>query len=280
MALPSWRDNLPQSYVGARKWGTGINPVHSQHYGNVDVGRNLAPGEYNSASLETSGLVTFDFGYVPEDAAYDEMPVDLSFMQAHPNLGDPSVRANVGEFPSWGKGGDPLPNGTAYRSYKIGTAWKEQIPQQQPSETVSEGWLNKVHNPVPLDSEVSDESQLYMQTSMVQRDKIKGNESAVVRGTDESRSEIASRIVGMQTPVYSGGQRHEDMYPKDQDTRYRPWAFRTAGTGPVSWMEPNAMVVTEPITRDVPADVNQGPLETADNTGSDYTAEGDYYGDW
>jgi hypothetical protein len=257
MAIPSWRAELPQSYAGAKKWGTGINPIHSQRE-QGDVGRNLAPGAYNGVALESAGLVDtgMEYGYTPEDLEMMGEGVDLSFMEAHPNLGAPDSHAQTGDFPSWGKGRYPIPQGTFYRALKIGMAWKEQIPQQQPSTTVSEGWTNKTHGEVN-DAETSDPNQYEIWTSMRQRDLTKTNDSAVLRGTDDARSGIATRLTGIKVKNFSGGVRHEEMTPKEQVERPRPWLYRTAGTGPMFGV--NDMYVSDPITREVPPDAYQGP---------------------
>lgn len=291
MALPSWRSELPQSYTGARKWGTGINPVHSLRVNTSreDMAlRNWYPNNpYDSVLLEESGLVdpAFDAGYTTEDDQFYENPADTEYINVHPNLGDmpEQFRANVGDYPSWGPGGDAIPAGTSLRSYKTAVPGKEQTFLQVPSETVSEGYRNKEFDPVPLDARYADDSQLYIQTSMVQRDKVQDNSRAVMRATDSDRHPIASRVPGMQIPSYSGGRRHEDMFPVTQDGPPRSWVHRTVGTGPTAWMHVNAMYVSEPLKREIPADVYQGAPETSAVDSSDYTAdygypEDDYYG--
>lgn len=285
MALPSWRAELPQSYTGARKWGTGINPVHARriNVGREDMAlRNALPNTpYDSAMLESHGLVDpgFDAGYTFEDDQFYEHPADTTYLSVHPSLGDPTPRGSADDYPSWGPGGDAIPGGTSLRSYKMGVPGKEQTYLQVPSATVSEGYRNKEYDPVPLDARIADDSQLYIQTSMVQRDAVQTNSHAVSRGTDDDRHSIASRIVGMQIPSYSGGQRHEEMERVTQDGPPRSWLHRTAGTGPASWMEVNSMYVSEPMKREIPADVYQGPAETTSpdmtdyadyNTGDDY----------
>lgn len=256
MSIPSWRQELPQSYVGARKWGTGINPVHSQP-SSTNIGRNLAPGPYDGTPLESAGLVELasDFGYTDEDFAMTGEDVDLTFMEAHPNLGAPDTHAQTGMFPSWGKGRYPIPGGTTWRSYKIGSSWKEQIPQQQPYGSVSEGWLNKEHGQIN-DAGTSDPSQYELWTSMRQRDLSKGNESAQLRGTDDPRSSIPTRLVGIKVKEFSGGKRHEEMTPKEQLERPRPWLHRTGGVAPMYGV--NDMYVSEPMIREIPVDPYQG----------------------
>lgn len=267
--LPSWRDQLPQSYTGARKWGTGINPIHAQRQGYE--GRNLAPpGTYEPVS---TGLVNESFGYTDEDMTVYE---DLGWMNQHPNLGDPSIRGKQDQMPPWGYGPTAGPQGAGKRAIRQGMNPRESHPNQVQSGSAAAGWLNKITGAV-LDSVVSDESQLYVDTSMVQRDKVQTNERAVARGTDDARHEIPSRIPGMKVLVYSGDYRHDEMRPKEQTFGYRPWRYRTAATGPREWMLPNEMYVSEPLRRELPVDVDQGINDT--QAGSD-TGEYDYVEDW
>lgn len=262
MAIPSWRQELPQSLTGAKKWGTGINPVHSLPYGNADIGRNLAPGDYDSSPLEkTAGLVAYDYGYSDEDDVIGERQMDFAYMEAHPNLGDTRQRGSADGFPSWGPGGDPIPQGTGIRAEKVGMSWKEgQAYIQKPRNSATEGWTNKEHGAV-MDARVSDESQIYVTTSMMQRDAIRNNNSAQFRGTDDPRENIGTRLTGVKIKNYSTGIRVEDMRPKTQDGPHRPWLTRSAGTGPKSWDTVNELYRSEPIARTIPADVYQGPTE-------------------
>jgi hypothetical protein len=268
MAIPSWRDELPdRNYIGAGKWGTGVNPVHAVRGGNDKVGRNLAPGAYESGMLHSSGLVEtgYEFGYTDEDLELGSD--DISWMEAHPNLGAPDSHAQTGMFPQWGNGADPLPNGTKYRALKIGTSVREQEMRVNPYGTVNEGWINKSHGPI-LDSRTSDPSQYDVTSSMRQRDLAKGNEKAVARDTDDPRHPIQSRIVGMKEKIWSGGKRHEEMLPREQEYGPRPWSYRSAGVGWVYGV--NDMYVSEPIKRELPMDVNQGQSEVSDTTEAEW----------
>lgn len=253
--LPSWRDQLPQSYAGARKWGTGVNPIHAKREGYE--GRNIAPGNITQPD---PGLITeFEFG--EDDGLYVGV-VDLTFMEAHPNWGDPKTHRTVTNMPAYGPGSAPTPQGTRKRIRMEGMSYKEGHTNAQPAGPAGEGWENKVHG-VELDARTSDQRQYEIQTSMAQRDLPRENVNAQLRGTDDARESIAPRHVGMKVKSYSGGQRHEDMFPFQQEYRPRPWRFRGAGTGPVAWMDVNAENPVTPRTRDVPADVYQGDSETA-----------------
>lgn len=247
--LPSWRDQLPQSYVGARKWGTGINPVHAKREGNES--RNLSPTTYDPAD---TGLVSLDTEYV--DESYGD---DVNYMEAHPNLGDPSVRG-TSDMPPWGHGYSPVPQGTMTRIRKRGMSIRESEAQQVPNGPAGEGWENKNRGAV-LDSRTAESAQVFVQTSMRQRDLSRNNGAAVARGTDDAREDIATRLTGMRLKTWSGGARHVDMEPKVQDYATRPWKYRGAGTGDVSWLTANEFQSVEPITREIPPDVYQGRPE-------------------
>jgi hypothetical protein len=272
--LPSWRETTPVRYTGAGKWGTGVNPVHSKREGYE--GRNLAPGVYDPPD---TGLVeTDDYGYMSEDNFPYVLPseTDLSFMQEHPNLGDPSIRGRA-DMPAWGYGAFPIPEGTAKRRLRQGMNPREIYTNVRPAAHGGDGWENKRTGDV-LDSRTADVSQLFVQTSERQRDAVQSNARAQARGTDDPRSEIPSRIPGMRLKIYSGGERHDDMTPREQSYSVRPFLYRTAGTGPRAWMAPNEMYVSEPIERILPPDTDE--QLTSENTiaGSDFYSEDDWYG--
>lgn len=251
----AWRKSLPQAYAGPAKWGTGVNPIHGTRGG---PGRNIAPGPYNPGP--NTGLVSYDYGFTPEDDTY-YVGADHSFMDAHPNLDDPNSHAQTGGFPPYGPRRAGVSGGTNWRSYKVGMAWKEQEAQVLPSGTVNAGWLNKPHGEI-LDARSADDAQLLVQTSYRQRDLSKGNDLAQIRGTDDARTPIATRLVGMKAKTYAGEYRHDEMTPREINQGARPFLFRTAGTaGPPSGV--NDMYVSEPMTREVPADVYQGQSEVA-----------------
>lgn len=249
--LASWRDQIPQSYVGARKWGTGINPVHAVRDGYE--GRNLAPGIYDPVD---TGLVNYDFGYVDEDYSSAE---DVTHMEPHPNLSDPSVRG-TSDLPPWGRGQTPVPQGTTTRLRKRGMSWRDEYINVVPNGPAGDGWENKQSGEL-LNSATADDAQVFVQTSMRQRDEIRTNSAAVTRGTDDMRGDIATRLVGMRLKIWSGGYRHIDMEPKEQQYLPRPWRYRGAGTGDVSWMSANEFQSVDPITREIPPDVYQGRSE-------------------
>jgi len=264
MAL-SWRESTPQSYSGARKWGTGINPVHARRSGN-EARNNVGPANYEPAN---TGLVNIAFAYVEEDYAYHE---DYANMASHPNLGDRRERARSA-MPPWGTGTYLGPNGTAVRLHKRGYSWREEHANLQPEDATA-GWRNKESGQI-LDSTISAEAQLYVQTSLKQRDATRTNQHATARGTDDTRHSIASRIVGMRVKEFSGGYRHYDMQPKEQSYLPRPFRYRDVGTGNPEWMRANAFRSVIPRFREIPADVDTGAPEYEDQTG--VTVPDDWY---
>src|SRR5580704_9976219 len=191
----AWRRaNVP--YAGPGVWGTGINPVH-QYYGSDNLrveGRNQDHPERQSPSqaLPHDFYDLTAWGYTPEDHTYGAIDYD-----GRPPLGT--------QTPDWrGKGVQQPPvdaEGFAKTIFRSMIAGARRGNYKQvnslPSETVTEGWRNKPKGQ-PADSVPSDPSQYEVQTSMVQRYKVRGNQAAVARGTDGERSQIASRVTGQK----------------------------------------------------------------------------------
>ena len=147
-----------------------------------------------------------------------------------------------------------------------------------PTETVSEGWLNKVTSFI-ADAAPSADEQIFVQTSMRQRYLSKDNGRAVLRATDDARSSIHSRVEAMVEKVYSGGERHYDMDPYQIDQIDRPFRYRTAGVGPASWMVTNEFSPVGAVQRTPPADPSAGIPEVSNAADYGYTGEDSmYYG--
>lgn len=277
--LPSWRQELPQSYVGARKWGTGINPVHAKHWDST-LGRERQTHD-PLPSNEYHGLTdTYMVGW--DEYEVNEPPMEqMDELNRHPSWEEQSPRSDTPGYPSWGMGADALPKGTALRARKWAMPWREGHVNAQVAGEAGDGWRNKEFNPVYNPARVSDPSQYEVQTSMRQLDLSKVNDAAVLRGTDDPRSPIASRVIGMKEKVWPGGIRHEDMFPRQHEAPHRPFRYRTAGVGPwqqSGWNDVNEMYVSEPIQRTLPPDVNMGSTETAYTGLADYDSEDFYYG--
>lgn len=250
----TWKD-AQAIQVGALKWGTGVNPIHSHPGG---PGRNTAPNEQLSVIPDgiTDPVQQPENGYTDEDMSSVLFGYGFQTGTAErPPLGTEDNRSDADDFPPWGNYPNGVPGGTVIRSENVG-ATLSNTPKQIPNETVSEGWLNKPVGSVE-DSRVSDESQLYIQTSMTQRDKTRAG-SQISGTASQHDAPIKSRIPGQRLKVYSGQERHADMTPKAQDLIIRPFWNRSAGTGYRQWMYPNEMAVTDPLYRVAPADPYQG----------------------
>jgi hypothetical protein len=256
---------LSQPYADRRVWGTGINPIH-QFYGSdqlrVPGRQNEGPVRQKPASAIPGFVETAPpWGYSHEDVVAGYTNTYL-FYDGRPPIGTDS--------PQW-RGQDvsqpPVDATGAIKNFFRGL-WggahrtTEKTANQIPVETVSEGWLNKPKG-TPADSKPADQSQVFIQTSQVQRYKTRNNQAAQMRDTDDARSDIQSRVVGQKLKVYSGQERHYDMFPYQQRDILRPFWFRRAGTGPQYWLAPNEMYLSEPIQRTPPPDPYLGPPETA-----------------
>ena len=235
---------IPQQ--GAGVWGTGYNPVHAIYGSPADRLNSLRPRE---------GDVTPPFGAVPQELIPE--PMWGYQMEDRPNQyyvadGRPGWDVQTPENPSRYSTGDMPPYNatgaarTRFRSLMQGaySVWRGKLPAanyMQPSETVSEGWINKPTGRPANASPPSDPSQYEIQTSMAQRYRARNNDSAVLRATDVARSHINSRVTGVKLKVYSTGQRIYDMQPKEQSPdnpdMSRDFYYRTAGTGLQDQME-------------------------------------------
>jgi len=267
-------------YSGAQVWGTGINPVH-EIYGSyparqepiqLEHGEVTPPGQ----SVPEAIVNPEQWGYTLDDQAntsvcYDDRPA----WNEQPD----QFRGDADGQPPWSA---PQSVNENFRA-KPGGAFRlirgrfPRMNYEEPSETVSEGWQNKPEG-TPADAKPSDPSQYEMQTSMTQRYRERVNDQATARETDYSRTGIGSRVRGQKLKKYSGELRHYDMFPRQQTPgMVRPFSYRTAGTGAVRWMRPNAMFDQYPLQRNPPPDPYLG--ETVDNLteGYGYTPEDVFY---
>lgn len=145
-----------------------------------------------------------------------------------------------------------------------------------PTETVSEGWINKGTSFI-ADANPSADEQIFIQTSMRQRYGVSNNRRAMMRGTDEDRTGIPSRVMAMVEKVYSTGERNYDMFPYQQDEIRRPFRSRTAGVGPAEWLETNEYSALTPVVRTPPPDPAQGVNEVQFPDAYGYTQEDTMY---
>ncbi len=276
MGLPvtgSWYTRFANSsqYTGAERWGTGNNPIHSI-YGEGPPLRTTGrlPGpDTPTPELSTTPYVietSYKYGYTMDDI--DPLtPVGLP-----PAWGSETdvIRNNAGDYPDWEE------NATEFRETNEAypQLWSGIQLRSFPTESVTEGWLNKETGQVK-DARTSDPAQYERQTSMQQVNPPEGrnNQAAVTRGTDDARFNIMTRLTGMKIKPWSQGQRNADMFPYQQDLVIRPFWYRIAATPDPAGLEPNEMYVSDPIQRDVPQDPYLGPQET-----NVYTVEEGYDG--
>jgi len=291
-----WLRNNQVPYATAAKWGTGINPVH-QFYGNPALrtyGRNAnAPDVHPPYDAPADFIEPHaPWGYDPADIAgldvyaSDYQAVNgIAFNQDdYPDWGEttPQTRAVIHPDSArpWGSSGG---YNNILRSVITAGPWQANnlgpgISYEIPTETVSEGWLNKpasgMHMGTLADAQTSDTSQYEIQTSMTQRYKTQNNDRAVARNTDDAREPISSRTAPMKIKAYSGEQRHYDMFPRQIEQKPRPFWYRNAGTGRITEMAPNEMFVITTVQRTPPPDPSMGVTDSAlsENNGG-YTAE-------
>lgn len=265
-------------YTGALRWGTGVSSVYGQFGTGPPLGitgRNPEPMEYRDVP---EALVPHElYGYTMEDLPPG---TDDEFMIGVPPWTDrPEVtRGDSGEYPPPSLTARPNgPDGSYFRTiHQRGLLRAAHDPAAYPTETVSEGWDNKLHGEV-LDAEVSSDAQYTRQTSMQQVNPPQGrnNQLAVIRGTDDDRHNIMTRLTGMKVRPWSEGERLQDMFPFQQDLILRPWWWRRAGTGPESYMRANEFQSTLPVQRNPPPEPYYGPDESSGSESPDwgYTPE-------
>jgi hypothetical protein len=284
MAIPlqgQWKRLNSVPYAGASVWGTGVNPVHGI-YGEGPPLRVIGRNEQSPSvqpinqSLDASDPeelwgYTLDINWRFSDFVADDRPPW--------NEQPPQFRSNVDHHPAWNQ--SPDANNT-FRGRWGGAHRKDQkLADSLPSETVSEGWLNKVTG-TAANSVPSDYSQLIVTTSQVQRYKTRVNNAAVDRATDAPRAPIESRVEGQVVKSYSGQEpgspRYYDMTPYQADVMLRPFRYRTGGTDDPAKMAPNEMYVNSPMQRIPPPDPSMGIGEPA-SPGADYgyTGEDSFY---
>lgn len=276
------------TYAGAEVWGTGISAVHAQR---GDTSRPENPKlDANQLDRTMAGAAIpeqqYDpsYGYNPEDIA----GLDTFASPQEAVNGEPYAQDG---WPSWDEDTEGTrariapqqsrPLGQQYASLRSIRGGAVQGPfgrvsNETPSETVSEGWLNKAEDGEVPDDHVlpADDSQLIIATSFVQRHKTLNNDRAVMRGQDDARTEIPSRLAPMKTKHYSQGERDYDMFPYQQDNMPRPFKYRTAGTGPGTYLLANDQYPRDALQRTPPADASMGTPDTElSDPGYGYSSE-------
>lgn len=200
------------------------------------------------------------------------------------------LRSNADTMAPWGTAGLKVMGMVRAGSHRFRRNPDEQLKGQgdgyqpisaepsasNPTETVSEGWINKGTSFVS-DANSSADEQIFVQTSMRQRYGVRDNRRAMMRGTDDERSKIGSRVMAMVEKVYSEGERNYDMFPYQADEIRRPFRNRTAGVGPAEWLEANEYGLITPVIRTPPPDPAQGVNEVQYPDEYGYTQEDTTY---
>jgi hypothetical protein len=273
-----------QDYSGALKWGTGINAIHGIRTEGAPLrstGRDPGPDDPSERPSQVPHeLIGPDiYGYTMEDIA----SLSGNFTPFTPRVGD-SVETrraeNYSDLPDWGV----IPTDAERLDFALTTElarplWDGIALVSFPTETVTEGWDNKLTGKVS-GARTSDQSQYERQTSMQQVNPPEGrnNAAALLRGTDDPRANIMTRLTGQKIKPWSTGERLQDMYPYQQMMGVRPFWYRSAATGNPEQMEPNEMYVSNPIERVVPPDPDLGEQETQIDPSYGYTQEDISYG--
>lgn len=291
-----------QNYTGARRWGTGYNPIHEirDNPGRViGTKENLYPLGDPSDSMPENVLGLDDFAgadwdgeepYPDEVFRYqDERP---RWNQSTQDFRGESNSDAMGEQPPWGVYNDmnpvdgfPLPGPTGgmdpYLDVHHGESQERQHAIAAPTMPVAGGWKNKAHGSAQLPKDEDAQNvgdplnQWAVNTAQVQGQGVKSmsNDRAVARGTDSPRESILSRVAGMRqySPALSfgmgGGAGAPDMYPYQQTAGLkRPFFPRLPGLPPMEDHFMNTMEGRMPLQRSVPPDPYQGDPETAGPT--------------
>lgn len=314
----SWKAGAvtPSEYVGALRWGTGINPIHEIRDGDgrpTGTKEPLVPGDPQTDVVPEEILGPAMWGYCAEDAQFYGGEDYRYLVEDHPNWGQnetgrPDRNGRIMEdgrypqpmgWPSWGphevppeyaEAQFPLsgpPGGARLRSYTDGTDVEKLRAIAVPTPGWRGGWVNKAHGRVE-EAEVSDPSQYTITTSMTQLHQTRVNTAAVTRRTDDPRAPIDTRLTGQKVKRYAesfgmgGGPATPDMRQQPQDLPYRPWFYRQAaapGYTPGGTYF-GTMTQFDPIERTLPVDAGEYVVtqEAGDASDTSYGyGEGDYY---
>lgn len=255
-------------YSGALKWGTGISGIYA------DYGEGPPLGMTGRADTETDTpfrdvppalLPEEDYGYSMEDILPGDFAEFMTTDVPPWNVLPETRRGDAGLYPPPSL--VPRPNGPSgawlRTVHQPGMLEDVGSPHSYPTETVTEGWDNKLSGEV-LTAGTSSPDQYERQTSMQQVNPAPGrnNQAAVERGTDDPRANIMTRLTGMKIKPWSEGERLGDMFPYQQDMILRPFWFRNAATGPVEWLITNEYGQVLPIQRNPPPEPYYGPNES------------------
>jgi hypothetical protein len=286
---------INDAYVGAQRWGTGIDPIHSVRDQYHKPIQTKIPLESTTAGeVVPDALVEpTDWGYCAGDYSggihdYREIEED------HPGTGTMHSKTAPGNWPAWGPYNDdnlvdgfPItgpPGGTDFLSIRHASPMELSHANETPYSDhlgIAGGWAHKARG-AQLEAHTSDPSQYEINTSMRQVHGSSTNDRAVARyvpdlGGSSPRTPIKTRTAGMKAKTYARGV---DMFPRQQDIPYRPFFYRSAGVPPTEQHFMNTMEGRAPIQHTVSPDPYQGDYsgtaQAEDNTWG-YSA-GDYYG--
>lgn len=273
-------------------------------------------GDFTEAAIGKDDIINASWGYTLEDIAGADVFTQtaftgMTFVQDGWPSWEPEGFTNAGGENTPPAGGASAPDGfntpvtrgsipnfarrpwnmtgaakNRLRGYRAGARdLDSEVSNQIPTETVNEGWLNKAASGMG-DGEIPDDNvmpsavaQYERNTSMQQRHKTTDNSRSVGRSTDDPRSSIPSRIAPMKLKVFSGEERHYDMFPYQMDDMPRAFTYRTAGTGPASYLLSNDQHNRQALQRTPPADPSQGipDTELSDETAYGYSGEDQGY---
>ena len=305
-----WRaaNALPEDYVGATRWGTGVNPIHA-----IPEGIPRGPIKLPLGSEGPSGVAPeillgpLMWGYQAEDAQF-YAGEDYRYLDAdHPNWGDGTTGRPdrdgdimiIGAYPqpegwpAWGPANDdgssddfPLtgpPGGASVRAYSDELEIERGRAIAVPTQGSTGGQLNKTHGLVN-EAHTSDPAQYEINTSLRQLRSHLDNGRAMMRGTDEPRTPIANRLTGVHFRPRSldfntgGGPGTPDMLPQSQDSiPKRPFFFRQGAFPAAEAHTWNEITYFDPIERALPDDagatVTTSTADLAGAGGYGYTGE-------
>jgi hypothetical protein len=301
-AIHSYYGEGPPLRTLGRVGSSGASPVSNQ-----DSRQRQYQAPTDSAGMDPPEELTWGYpvDYGPDSfgsgadapiSVHDVGPAVIQYMDGRPAWNTPAqedrLRRDASTMTPWNKSG-VIMRGIREGSHRFrlnprgkqvtgqGDAYQPisaEPSNSNPTETVSEGWLNKVTSSVAY-AEPSDVSQYEVQTSMRQRFGTRDNKRALLRGTDDERAKIPSRVMAMVEKVYSTGERSYDMFPFQGDQIQRPFRNRTAGVGPAEWMLANEYGAITPVQRTPPADPSMGVTEVASAADYGFTGEDTmYYG--
>jgi hypothetical protein len=279
---------IDSAYVGAQRWGTGVDPIHSVRDQYHKPTQTKIPLESTAVgdAVDPSIVEPTDWGYCAGDYTggihdYREIEED------HPGTGTMHPKTVPGNFPHWGATNaqsddfplaSPTEPGTDFLAVRHASPMELSHANETPysdSTGVAGGWAHKARGE-QLESRVSSRKQLDINVSHRQVHNSSTNDRATRRGTDDARTPIRARTAGMKQKHYARGV---DMEPRSQDLPFRPFFYRSAGVPPNEAHMYNTMEGRAPIQHAVAPDPYQGDYSgTSQAEDSNYGySGGDYY---